>query len=292
MDALIEWGYGVIAALQSARSPLLDAFFSSLSFMGDEEFYLLLIPLLYWLVDKRLATRFALAILLSAYLNMVLKSTIAQPRPSAERVAVLDDPAGGGMPSGHAQNGLAGWGLLAAEVPRRAFRAGVVVLLLAIGLSRLYLGVHFPHDLAAGWLAGAALLGAFLLVAPRASAWHAAQPLAVQSAVPALIVLVMALLSPIHEATTAAATLFGMGIGVPLERRLVRFRERGAGAARIAGRLLLGFLVALLIWRGLKPLLDPLDTLGTLVRYGLLGAWVSALGPWLFVRLGLAHREG
>jgi membrane-associated phospholipid phosphatase len=66
------------------------------------------------------------------------------------------------FPSGHSMLGMAAWGIAAVVVGRSRLPpgvrltavAGVVVLIGLIGLSRVYLGVHYPTDVVAGWLAG------------------------------------------------------------------------------------------------------------------------------------------
>lgn len=76
------------------------------------------------------------------------------------------------FPSGHSLVSLAVYGsialLLARQVQRPAWRAlvfaGTAVLVLAIGFSRLYLGVHFLSDVLAGWAAGSAWLALLYVV--------------------------------------------------------------------------------------------------------------------------------
>lgn len=292
MEPWIEWGYAVLQGIQALHHPLLTVLFKALTFMGDEEFYLLLIPFLYWVVNKRLATRFTLLFLFSAYLNQLLKGLAAQPRPDPARVTVLDDPGGGGLPSGHSQNALVLWGFLAVQRPIPWFRWAMIALIGGISFSRLYLGVHFPHDVLAGWLVGLGLLFLYFAIEPRLSRWLPTQALAVQMGVGAGVALLLTLLYPEETALRVMATLFGMALAIPLERAYVAFEVRPQGIAQLLGRLLLGFLVLLLLWRGIKPLLLPLGTLGDFLRYALLGFWVGGAAPWLFVRLGLARREG
>jgi undecaprenyl-diphosphatase len=75
------------------------------------------------------------------------------------------------FPSGHAMNSIVGYGFLAAlllerartRAQRAAIVAGAVVLVLIIGFSRLYLGVHYFSDVLGGWLAGAAWMIASVL---------------------------------------------------------------------------------------------------------------------------------
>ncbi|MDB4886021.1 MAG: hypothetical protein JWN79_1459 [Gemmatimonadetes bacterium] len=75
------------------------------------------------------------------------------------------------FPSGHAMNSIIGYGFLAALLLERARTrgqriavvAGALALVLVIGFSRLYLGVHYLSDVLGGWLAGAAWMIASVL---------------------------------------------------------------------------------------------------------------------------------
>jgi membrane-associated phospholipid phosphatase len=105
----------------------------------------------------------------------LLKSVFDRERPGLGSVVEL--PASASFPSGHATAGIAGVGalvVLASErLPSRRARAwlwslaGVVGL--AIGLSRIALGVHFVTDVVAGWCLGLAWLAVCLLVRDAAS---------------------------------------------------------------------------------------------------------------------------
>jgi undecaprenyl-diphosphatase len=90
----------------------------------------------------------------------LVKEWVARPRPSGGLVAA----SGFSFPSGHATNSVAYVAVavaLAHAVPGLARRAGVVVgavvLAAAIGLSRVYLHVHYLSDVLGGWGLGAAL---------------------------------------------------------------------------------------------------------------------------------------
>ncbi len=76
----------------------------------------------------------------------------------SQEVIALASQENFGLPSGHAQNALSVWGLLAASSSRRWAWPVVAVLVFLIGLSRIYLGVHFPTDVLGGWLVAAAPL--------------------------------------------------------------------------------------------------------------------------------------
>ena len=92
--------------------------------------------------------------------NSIIKGVIARTRP--DLLAPLVTESGYSFPSGHAALGMVGWGILAVLISRsrlpRAARAGIVagiaVLVFLIGVSRVYLGVHYPTDVIAGWVLG------------------------------------------------------------------------------------------------------------------------------------------
>ncbi|MBV9467811.1 MAG: phosphatase PAP2 family protein, partial [Abitibacteriaceae bacterium] len=161
METVWQSGIRIIIFLQSVGHwprPLMLFF----SFLGTEYFYLLIMPALLWCVDARLGVRLGILFLLSASFNSILKLVFHAPRPFW-----LERKAGGfefessfGIPSGHAQNSMAVWGFLAAK--QRVGKVWAAVIIFLIGLSRLYLGVHFPTDVLAGWVIGGALLWAFL----------------------------------------------------------------------------------------------------------------------------------
>jgi hypothetical protein len=148
-------------------------FWKLLSFLGSEEFYLMVMPALLWCVNARLGLRVGILFLLSANLNGALKLFFHAPRPAwldAKIIAHAFEPSFG-FPSGHAQNAVAVWGLLAAKA-KKPFVWGIALVLCAfIGLSRLTLNVHFPNDVLGGWLFGALLLGAFLKLEKPAGNW-------------------------------------------------------------------------------------------------------------------------
>jgi membrane-associated phospholipid phosphatase len=117
-----------------------------------------------WLVVRRRALDAALVVVALAgaeVINAVLKNAFERPRPSLSEP--LATASGFSFPSGHAMASTALYATLALVLTRgRSMRTrltamGTVAALVgAIGLSRVYLGVHFPTDVAAGWSAGLA----------------------------------------------------------------------------------------------------------------------------------------
>ena len=108
--------------------------------------------------------------------NELAKGLIARARPDLIQPIVVER--GYSFPSGHAALSMVGYGVAVLLVARSgaprgvkvaaAFAAGCLVAL--IGISRVYLGAHFPTDVLAGWLAGGAVVLILAWLSPASKA--------------------------------------------------------------------------------------------------------------------------
>jgi membrane-associated phospholipid phosphatase len=103
-------------------------------------------------------------------LNPLLKTLVGRARPSAAIVGANAPLNGLGFPSGHAYQSVVLFGffvVLAAIFVkriwlRRSIQVFLAFLILAIGVSRIYLGAHWPSDILGAYLLGGSLLGLLL----------------------------------------------------------------------------------------------------------------------------------
>ncbi|MBN1484543.1 MAG: phosphatase PAP2 family protein [Chloroflexia bacterium] len=291
MEPILEWGLEVILWLQQF-SPALDAPFKVLTFLGEEEFFLILLPLLFWCIDRRIGIRLILVFFFSTYINAAVKELCGQPRPdlyAPQQVQVLYEAGGYGFPSGHTQTAVVIWGYLAARFRRSWLWVLAGLLMVLIPLSRMYLGVHFPSDVLGGYLIGLAVLLLYLWLEPRSSAWLAQLRLGWQLALAAGLPLLMILLFLTADGVKIGAALLGMAVGFVLERRWIGFAVQGAWWKRVL-RFLLGAAGLAALYGGLNVAFSGLEPelLFRFLRYGLVGLWATLGVPWLFVRLGLS----
>lgn len=325
MESIWDIGLSIILFLQGLGG-WLAAPMKLITFLGTVEFYLVLMPALYWCWDMRLGLRTGVLLMLSGGLNDALKIAFHQPRPFwvDQRVQPLSVETNFGFPSGHAQNGIAVWGLLADAVRRRWAWPVALALAFLISLSRAYLGVHFPHSLLFGWLVGALLLWAFLRCEAPVTRWLKERSLGQQVLVAFFASLALLALSALSllsvgdwqvpaawaqaalastgeaidpltpkYAFTSAGVLFGMGAGAAWLFHAGGFHSGGPAGKRLA-RYLLGMVGLLGLWFGLGAVLShDASLLSLVVRYvtaALAGGWVSAVAPALFLRLNLAEK--
>ncbi len=329
MDAILQWGVGIVLALQTLRVSGLEGLARFFTFLGTEEFFLLVMPALYWCFDAALGARLAVVLITSNTVNGLAKLFFHLPRPYwiDRGVRALTAETSYGLPSGHAQNAAAVWGFLAAQLKRGWAWAAAIGLILGISLSRVYLGVHFPTDLLGGWLIGGALLFAFLRWERPVAAWLRRLGLWLQmglalAASLAFLVLSSVMLTGIastpdpaeweqnaaaarpddtppaidprdpRSAVNGAGMIFGLGAGLALAARHARFNARGPWGKR-AARFVVGILGVLAFWVGLSAVFptEPflLGMAFRYVRYALTVFWALYLAPWMFLRTGLAN---
>ncbi len=300
---MVPWGTQVLVQVQGLSSEWVVAVFALFSFLGQAEFYILLLPLVYWCIDRRIGIGLGYMAMFSAWLNNAVKYLFAIPRPADPRLSLPYPETSPSFPSGHAQNAVANWGYLAMRFRTRAMTVVAILLIVLISLSRIVLGVHFPQDVAGGWLIGLVLLLAYSWAEPRASRWLAAQSRVVQVALAVIVPLVLIFLYPADTegyyppeiSITIGSTLLGLSLGLVMERAWVRFRVDGA-AGRRALRLLVGLFIVIVLYLGPQLLLPEEMAYGPesalrFLRYALLGWAVTFLCPWIFVQLKLADQE-
>lgn len=114
---------------------------------------------------RGVAAALVMTTLVFRVVNWYLKEMIASPRPTGDLVTVSERADGFGFPSGHTMGAVLLWGVvfvlaggIAAAWPRRLLRAFAVLTVLAVGLSRIYSGAHWPSDVVGAMLWGVLLL--------------------------------------------------------------------------------------------------------------------------------------
>jgi undecaprenyl-diphosphatase len=171
IHAIDQW---VLNHLSEIRSPRLSSVAVSITALGSVTLLTLLTIFCSFLLYAKRARSFAILLLLtalgSAVISQILKAFFERARPDvAYRLVSVE---GYSYPSGHSVSAAAIYIVLGIILSRfferRAHRFTLhlffAALVIAIGLSRIYLGVHFASDVLAGFLAGLCWCGVILTI--------------------------------------------------------------------------------------------------------------------------------
>lgn len=324
MEPLHLWGLEVIGFFQQLQSPPLTFVMQLVSFLSDPVFYFVVVLLLYWCFDSHAGFRLGVAIVFSGALNTAIKESLRVPRPFVRDPSVfMIEESGFSTPSGHSQGSATFYPLFAhlmlgsrhcrkclhgkkgcggRKIPLCVVGKLVVavVLPLLIGLSRIYLGVHYPSDVLLGLTLGFLTSIAFILF------WHPLAELvgswrpSLQLLAAAVLVVVLNHFSRGH--IELGGVLLGFLVGrIFWSRRGSYWSTQGTLVQRLL-RLPLGAVVVAVVFyvtEWLAALLIEVATgfsmnLASLLefaRFGIAGFLVVYLCPVVFVRLGLAMAE-
>ncbi len=298
------------------------------SALGTLEFLLVFLPAVCWCWDFKLGFRMVLVMAIGHGLGESLKVAFHTPRPYwiSHDVKALTSYPSFSFPSSHALDATCAWGMLASSFRRPLAWAAACALIFLIGISRAYLGVHFPWDVAAGWLTGAIILAAFLKAEPTVSGWFWGRGIKTQiliSFFSSLTILILyalcraslngwqvptawyedalaasgSAIAPFSpaEALITSGIIFGAASGYSLLFRRRAFSADGQ-MTRKAGRYVLGMIGLVIIWYGLGSMasshLNPESIVAyaaIYIRSALAGSWFTLGAPELFVRTGLAE---
>src|SRR3972149_468281 len=326
MQTLIDSGIAFVIAMQSMGDWLI-APMRFFSYLGTEDFFFLVLPLIYWSIDSALGLRVGFILVTSSMFNYMGKLLFAGPRPywASSHVRALWAETSFGIPSGHAQNAMSVWGIIAASRRRVWVWVVAILLIFLIGFSRIYLGAHFPYDVFIGWLFGAVILWAFLRFWDPVAAWLANKTLRQQTMTALIVSMVFVAIgwtlvslkrdyqlpvswmenalrggnvepAPVdpNGIFTSAGTFFGLAFGLAWIVSLGGYQASGPVWMR-ALRYVIGLIGVLLLWMGLGEIFPRGDGLLVyslrFVRYALVGWWVTGGAPWVFTRFKLIEKR-
>lgn len=149
----IDWM--IYHLVQNLRCNFMTSFFKLYSTLGSTWFYVLLVVLLMLLKSKK-EIWVGIHLLIGQGLNRLIKYIIKRPRPP-QRLHLVKET-NYSFPSGHSMSAMIGYGLLIIEVYQSSLKYKKLIMtllammILLIGLSRIYLGVHYFSDVIGGFL--------------------------------------------------------------------------------------------------------------------------------------------
>jgi membrane-associated phospholipid phosphatase len=328
MEVIWQSGIQFILFLQGFGEWLVTPMMS-ITFLGDEYFFLIFAPAIAWCFDYSIGLRMGIYLMFSLAINAIFKNIFHMPRPNwlSTDVKTYFPEYSYGIPSGHAQNTMVFWGTLALSVRRKWVWVLSTIIILLVGLSRMYLGVHFPTDILIGWLIGIILLWLLFKIERPVLKWFTRYSASIRILLVLLLSAIGILIASIikfslqnwsipaewlnnagidHEGVlkifsisavfTNMGTFCGLAIGAICLSVIGGFDVQGVWWKKVL-RFLVGVIGILILYFGLKTIFDLIPIGETTffagliryVRYAVVGSWVSLFAPWIFIKLHLAQ---
>jgi membrane-associated phospholipid phosphatase len=275
--------------------PGLGDFFFLVTQLGGTLFYIVLLLIVYWAYNKREAIFVCYILILSIMTEFWLKVIIANERPPSSNWHPSADPPNYSTPSGHSQNSATLYGWLTARIKIWWMALIAVIMVGLIGISRIYLGVHYLGDVLFGWGLGIVIALLFVYLGQPArdylSRYKTEHLLLVLLIIGFLLTMIASVLPqpPNDNLGGYGGVTMGLAIGLILEMKFVNFtNEPHEGQKwRLVLRVVIGLVLVIGVLFGLDPLF-PSDLIWLrAIRYGLTAITGIFVWPLIFKKANL-----
>ena len=299
---------GLLYWFQSIRNPVLDVILGLVTRFGEETLFMVLGLFILWCVDKKWGFRLLLTGLVGSVFNQLLKAIFLIPRPwvldpnftiveSAREAAT-----GYSFPSGHTQTAAVVYGMIAAWLKKKWMTVLCVALIIGVGISRMYLGVHTPYDVGVSLATGVLTVWVMMRLFAKAEEDGKKELTAqLMGLVFAAVMVLYVMYAPKRAANVAefdahgvesAFKLFGSMAGLIgawlIDQKYVHYETKAVWWAQIL-KVALGLGVVMAVRLGAKPVLALImgeHAAAGAVRYFLMCVVGGGLWPMTFKYFG------
>ena len=285
----------ILQFLQSIRNPILNILFLGLTMSAEVPVIVLFTAIIYWCINKKHGQKLLFTLVGNIALNTGIKEYVKAPRPigiqGLESMRV-ETATGYSFPSGHTQIATTFWVSLMTIFKKNWLYILGTIMFLGIGISRLYLGVHWPIDVLFGWIFGiifTLILSKIFDIVDENKKYY----LLVVLLIP--FVVVAFLLNSI-DYIKMLGLLTGFVFGYIVEDKFIQFNTGNNSNERInfsnkpnknnnllnhVLRTLIGLVTLGLVYVGLKYIM-PSNMIGDYIRYTLIVFYAVGIVPALF----------
>lgn len=304
MQDLAEGCMPFLYFIESIRNPFFDWFFSLITHLGEETFFLVIAILFFWCVNKREGYYILITGLVGTVINQMAKLIFRIPRPwvldpDFEIVeSAREEATGYSFPSGHTQNIAGTYGAISAHQPKKWKTALCVTIIVLVAFSRMYLGVHTPLDVIVSLLVALLLILALRPCFESEESFKKSMPWIVVGSVAISIGFFAYVLTisgdmglDTHNYQSGlknACTLLGCTCGLVLvhiiDSKFINFETEARWYAQVI-KLVGGLVGVLIIKSGLSAPLTALfgnEFVARAVRYFLIVGFAGAVWPLTF----------
>jgi membrane-associated phospholipid phosphatase len=294
----------ILLFFQNISSPFLDSFANLASAVGEQTFVIAVMLYILWNLDKKKGFTICSTLLFSVMSMGLLKAIVRAPRPFQVLESIdgkrLATATGYSFPSGHTTTGASFYSSLAFAYKKRTLSILCAIMIVLVGTSRLYLGVHWPIDVFGGLVLG---IGITLIAYAKLSKLYENKEkrysfTVVIGSITFVAALALAILLNLHRVDEVAFTdlmktlaLAGGGyLGFAFEVKKVNYSVEASLRKKLL-RFFLGMVgvVSIMALKALIP--EALYSIGSFTRYALLGFWATGLFPFIGKRVLFADAQ-
>jgi hypothetical protein len=273
-----------------------------------------MVAIFYIVYDKGFAKNLAMNLLITAYVNSLLKDIIMDPRPATnydiEKVSP-ENPAGlietsYGFPSGHTQSAVSTWGYIAYHFREKIWVIIVMaIIIFLVSISRMIIGVHDLQDVIGGALIGLALLVLFIFLEPPLSRGFNKLGMPIQIVLVVIASLALLLLGTFLFPTTGmqllpsppsftdtgnyglvGGVILGLGVGYILENKYVKYDPKNIDIKWKIINLIIGMVIVFVVFFGLEFLNDIFNSVYyRYARYAIVAFILTFVVPLIFTKI-------
>lgn len=289
--------YNIIKWFQEISNGFLDIIAELITMLGEQYLFVIVIAFLYFVYNKKLGTSLAYSLFLSATFNNAIKGIVQAQRPFELDLEIVpkrpETATGFSFPSGHSQNSSTFYTSLGLIFKKKKLWVFFGIIIFLIALSRVYLGVHFPHDVVVGVALGisTAVLGNFLFNKYGDNLKTTVILLSTTAIIffPFLFIFYKSnyeAMSKFRDFYTTYAMFLGFSVAIIIERYYVDFNCNTTLKRRIYRFIIALFLFGLLLL-GLKAVFPANSIFFDFIRYFLTALIPIGLFPLTFKKLNL-----
>jgi membrane-associated phospholipid phosphatase len=273
-------------------NPILDTGANLVTMLGEESFVVAFILYIFYNYNKKSGFILFSSTIYSVIAMGTLKSIVRAPRPFQVLDSIqgkrVETATGYSFPSGHTTTAASSYTALALTFQKRAVSILCAVVIALVGISRLYLGVHWPNDVFGGLVLGTSI--SMLAYRPLSALYDDRERrIKVNTMVGTIsfvAAIIMAILLNLHTIDEVAFTdlmkalaLGGGGfLGFVFENKRVNFSTDGSWPKKII-RYIIGMAGVVIIMGAKAVIPASLYSIGSFARYALIGLWATGLYP-------------
>ena len=160
---ILNFDIAFIHLIQTFQPNWLTLIMKFISLISSTKSYLFIVPIIaifFYIKHYRKEAFFTIFIVLGNIFNPIIKNIVNRARPTGDIVNILETKTNSSFPSGHALGAIIFYGFLIYLIWKLPFKHKKIITLiltifiLLVGLSRIYLGAHWPSDVFGGYFIG------------------------------------------------------------------------------------------------------------------------------------------